>query len=58
MSIDFGIAEISLRAAIAALGDMVRMIGDDDTGETGHRIRCLQRRDGSIECEAVFVRRC
>jgi len=29
-------AEKGLRAAIAALGDMVRMTGKDDAGETGH----------------------
>jgi hypothetical protein len=31
-----GIAEEGARAAIAALGDMVRMTGDDDTGEASH----------------------
>ena len=31
-----GIAEEGARTAIAALGDMVRMTGDDDTGETSH----------------------
>ena len=30
------VAEEGSRAAIATLGDMVRMTGDDDTGETGH----------------------
>ena len=29
-------AKEGTRAAVAALGDMVRMIGDDDTGEAGH----------------------
>ena len=31
-----GVAEEGARAAVAALGDMVRMTGDDDTGEAGH----------------------
>ena len=31
-----GIVEEGPRAAIAALRDMVRMTGDDDTGEAGH----------------------
>jgi len=31
-----GIVEEGLRAAIAAPRDMVRMTGDDDTGEAGH----------------------
>jgi hypothetical protein len=30
------VAEERPRAAIATLGDMVRVIGDDDTGEAGH----------------------
>jgi uncharacterized protein with ACT and thioredoxin-like domain len=30
------VAEEGLRAAVATLGDMMRMTGDDDTGETGH----------------------
>jgi RHS repeat-associated protein len=32
------IAEEGARAAIAALGDMVRMTGNDDTGEAGHGV--------------------
>jgi len=31
-----GIAEESPRTAIATLGDVVRVTGDDDTGEAGH----------------------
>ena len=31
-----GVAEERARAAVAALGDVVRMTGDDDAGETGH----------------------
>ena len=30
------VAEEGTRTAIAALSDMVRMIGNDDTGEAGH----------------------
>jgi hypothetical protein len=30
------VAKEGPRAAIAALGDMMGMTGDDDTGETGH----------------------
>ena len=30
------VVEKGARAAIAALGDMVRMTGNDDAGETGH----------------------
>jgi hypothetical protein len=33
-----GLAEEGARTAIAALGDMVRMTGDDDTGETGRTV--------------------
>jgi hypothetical protein len=31
-----GVFEEGARAAVAALGHMVRMIGDDDTGKAGH----------------------
>jgi len=31
-----GVVEEGPRAAVAALRDMVRMTGDDDTGEAGH----------------------
>ena len=31
-----GVGEESARTAVAALGDVVRVAGDDDTGETGH----------------------
>ena len=31
-----------LRAAIAALGHMVRMTGNDDTGETSHAAWCAR----------------
>ena len=31
-----GVVEEGTRAAIAALGHMVRMIGDDNTGKAGH----------------------
>jgi len=31
-----GVGEEGPRATVAALGDMVRMTGDDDAGETGH----------------------
>jgi hypothetical protein len=31
-----GLAEEGPRAAVAALGDMVRMTGDDDTSEASH----------------------
>jgi hypothetical protein len=31
-----GVAEESARAAIAALGDMVRVTGDNDASEAGH----------------------
>jgi hypothetical protein len=31
-----GIAEESPRTAVAALGDMMRVTGNDDTSETGH----------------------
>ena len=30
------VAEKGARAAVAALGDMMRNAGDDDAGETGH----------------------
>ena len=33
-----GVAEESPRAAVATLGDMVRVTGDDDTGEAGHKV--------------------
>jgi hypothetical protein len=35
-----GVAEEGTRAAVAALGDVVRMTGDDDTGEAGHVASC------------------
>jgi hypothetical protein len=31
-----GVAKEGARSAIATLGDMVRVTGDDDTGETSH----------------------
>ena len=31
-----GVAEEGARAAVAALGDVVRQAGNDDAGETGH----------------------
>ena len=34
------VAEEGPRAAIAALGDVVRITGDDDTGKTGHAALC------------------
>jgi len=34
-----GVVEEDKRATIAALAQMVRMIGDDDTGEAGHAVR-------------------
>jgi len=36
------VAEERSRAAIATLGDVVRVTGDDDTGEAGH-VRSWQR---------------
>jgi hypothetical protein len=36
-----GVVEEGKRAAIAALGHMVRMIGDDDAGKAGHVARCV-----------------
>jgi len=43
-----GIAKEGARAAVATLGDVVRMIGDDDAGETGHAARCLRKCEESI----------
>jgi hypothetical protein len=40
-----GVAEERGRATVAALGDVVRMIGDDDARKTGHAI--LMARFGS-----------
>jgi hypothetical protein len=45
-----GIAKEGARAAIAALGDMVRMTRDDDTGETGHAASFQCRCCESIKC--------
>ena len=50
-----GIAKERARSAVATLGDMVRMIGYDDTGEAGHAVRCLQKRDKSIECTVTVI---
>ena len=38
-----GVAEECARAAIAALGNVVRMTGDDDTGEAGHASQWCER---------------
>ena len=50
-----GLAEESPRAAVAALGDMVRMTGDDDTGEAGHAAGCQSGQDKSIECTVTVI---
>ena len=50
-----GVAKEGTRAAIAALGDMVRMTGDDDTGEAGHAVSCLRRGGESIECTVTVI---
>ena len=42
------VAEEGPRAAIATLGDMVRITGDDDAGETGHAASCSPSRAKSI----------
>jgi hypothetical protein len=34
---------------------MVRMIGDDDTGETSHAQSCLRATDKSIECTVTVI---
>jgi hypothetical protein len=49
------VAEKGARAAIAALSDMVRMTGDDDTGETGHAASCPRRRCQSIKCTVTVI---
>lgn len=40
---------------VAALGHIVRMIGDGDTGKAGHAARCLRKRDASIECTVTVI---
>ena len=46
-----GVVEEGPRAAIAALGHMVRMIGDHDNGNEGHVARCAKMRRGTaIKC--------
>jgi hypothetical protein len=42
------IAEECPRAAVATLGDVVRVIGDDDTGEAGHATWCMKKGNKSI----------
>ena len=49
------VAEKSSRPAVAALGDMMRMTGDDDAGKTGHTPWCLRRRAMSIECTVTVI---
>src|SRR5437879_1109624 len=49
------VAEEGARAAIAALGDMVRVTGNYDTGEAGHAQSCLQTPRGSIECTVTVI---
>lgn len=51
------VAEEGLRAAVAALDHVMRMIGDDDAGETGHAASCLSHRSESIECTVAVIAR-
>ena len=51
-----GIAEEGARAAIATLGDMVRVAGNDDTGEAGHAPWCPRRDAMSIKCTVTEIR--
>ena len=51
-----GIDEEGALAAIATLGDMVRQVGDDDTGKAGHGLRgytggCIR----SIKCTVTEI---
>jgi hypothetical protein len=48
-------AEESPRAAVAALGDMMRVTGNDDTGEAGHAIGCPDKDALSIKCTVTVI---
>jgi hypothetical protein len=50
-----GIGEERARAAIAALGDVVRMTGNDDTGEAGHAIGWPRTGRMSIKCTVTVI---
>jgi hypothetical protein len=43
-----GVAKEGARTAIAALRHVMRMIGDDDTGEASHALWCPRKREESI----------
>src|SRR5580698_7800777 len=49
------VVEEGSRAAIAPLGDVVRMTGNDNTGEAGHEAWCRQRRAVSIKCTVTVI---
>ena len=49
------LAEEGARAAVAALGDMVRNTGDDDAGEAGHAKWWIRRSQMSIECTVTVI---
>jgi len=51
-----GVAEKGARAAIAALGDVVRQTGDDDTSEAGHALGWPSGGAVSIKCTVTVMR--
>ena len=51
-----GVAEERARAAVAALGDVVRVTGNDDAGEAGHARWWQGSGDASIKCTVTVNR--
>src|SRR6185295_13682367 len=51
------VAEERPGAAVAALGDEVRVTGNDDTGEAGHERPWQRSRSASIECTVTALSR-
>jgi hypothetical protein len=51
-----GVGEEGARAAVAALGDMMRQAGNDDAGETGHAATWPRRSAVLIECTVTVIR--
>ncbi|GLR88017.1 hypothetical protein GCM10007857_47290 [Bradyrhizobium iriomotense] len=49
------IAKERASPAVAALGDVVRITGDDDTGETGHAAACMRESRLSIQCTVTVI---
>lgn len=50
-----GVLEEGTRPAVAALGHVVRMTGNDDTGEAGHAASCRRRDAESIKCTVTVI---